>query len=332
MYPLITIGVACYNVEKYIDRCMETLLNQTYPNLEIILVDDGSKDGTGDICDKYADHYTHVKVIHTPNQGLSGARNVSINNANGEYIGFVDPDDYVDVCMFEKLYDCMKENTCDLVICGRYLFKNHGEKSLVIPISQNGLIEKEGVMHLLLTDKLGSQAWQFLYKTVLWDDIRFTLGRVYAEDVALMHLVFDRASRIGVVPEPLYYYFINDSTLTTSYRPFKWMSLYLAFKERYDFTHLKYPQYEDEVKSIALNIARLTNDNYIIKRETVDDPYMQDLRAFLKSNKKFVWHTPYMKWYNKSLLFLYYMCSPLYCISIKYVHNIYYYFKPNKFR
>lgn len=332
MKPLISIGIACYNVEKYLKRCMTSILNQTYPNTEIILVDDGSTDSTGKMCDEYAQQYSKIKVIHSSNKGLSSARNISIENALGEFLIFVDPDDYVETNMLEELYNFEKNYNCDIVMFGRYHFNSKGEKTINIPIKETGVIPKEEVLKKLFANEIESQAWQKFYRKSLWDNVRFQLGRVYAEDIAIMHKVFDNAKTFGNINKPLYYYFVNDSTLTTSYRPFKWMSLYLAFKERYDYAHTHYPQFENIVKAIALNEARLANDNYIIKKEDVDQPYIKDLRNFLKSNIKFILYTHDIKWYNKGLILFYRYCPFLYSKSIKYIHNIYYYFKPNQFR
>lgn len=332
MKPLISIGIACYNVEKYLKRCMTSILNQTYPNTEIILVDDGSTDSTGKMCDEYAQQYSKIKVIHSSNKGLSSARNISIENALGEFLIFVDPDDYVETNMLEELYNFEKNYNCDIVMFGRYHFNSKGEKTINIPIKETGVIPKKEVLKKLFANEIESQAWQKFYRKSLWDNVRFQLGRVYAEDIAIMHKVFDNAKTFGNINKPLYYYFVNDSTLTTSYRPFKWMSLYLAFKERYDYAHTHYPQFENIVKAIALNEARLANDNYIIKKEDVDQPYIKDLRNFLKSNIKFILYTHDIKWYNKGLILFYRYCPFLYSKSIKYIHNIYYYFKPNQFR
>ena len=332
MKPLISIGIACYNVEKYLKRCMTSILNQTYSNTEIILVDDGSTDSTGKMCDEYAQQYSKIKVIHSSNKGLSSARNISIENALGEFLIFVDPDDYVETNMLEELYNFEKNYNCDIVMFGRYHFNSKGEKTINIPIKETGVIPKKEVLKKLFANEIESQAWQKFYRKSLWDNVRFQLGRVYAEDIAIMHKVFDNAKTFGNINKPLYYYFVNDSTLTTSYRPFKWMSLYLAFKERYDYAHTHYPQFENIVKAIALNEARLANDNYIIKKEDVDQPYIKDLRNFLKSNIKFILYTHDIKWYNKGLILFYRYCPFLYSKSIKYIHNIYYYFKPNQFR
>lgn len=329
---LVSIGLPCYNVEKYIDRCISSILNQTYKNIEVILIDDGSKDSTGSILDKYAQTNNNIKVIHQTNSGVSTSRNVFLDHASGDYVYFVDPDDYIAENLIETVYKYAIKNQCDLVLFGRYDVYSNGSITKNIPITQTGILDKNEVMRLLLSDIIQSHLWQKFYKKELWNNIRFTANRVYGEDIAIMHLVFENATRIGNLPLPLYYYQINDNSLTTSYRPFKWMSLYLAFKERYEFAHKEYPQYEKKIKSATLNIARLTNDNFIIRKENVDLPYIKDLRKFIKNNILFSIKTPYIKWFNKLLILYYYLCPSLYSITIKYIHQIYYHFRPNKFR
>lgn len=329
---LISIGLPCYNVEKYIDRCISSLLNQTYKNTEIILIDDGSEDSTGFILDKYAKTNDNIRVIHQTNSGVSSSRNVFLNHANGDYIYFVDPDDYIAENLIEKVYRYSIDNQCDLVLFGRYNVYPNGSITENIPIAQTGIINKNEIMRLLLADKIQSHLWQKFYKKELWENIRFSTDRVYGEDIAVLHRVFENANRIGNIPLPLYYYQINENSLTTSYRPFKWMSLYLAFRERYEFAHEKYPQYEDIIKSNTLNIARLTNDNYILKKELCDKPYIAAVRRFIKCNIAFSIKTPHIKWYNKLLIVYYYLFPTTYSFTIKYIHKAYYHFKPNKFR
>ena len=116
--PLISVIVPIYKVEKYLNKCVKSIINQTYKNLEIILVDDGSPDNCGKICDKLAERDDRIRIIHKKNGGLSSARNAGIEIANGEYIGFVDSDDYIDNDMFETLYNNIKDNNADLSIIG----------------------------------------------------------------------------------------------------------------------------------------------------------------------------------------------------------------------
>ena len=117
---LISVIIPCYNVEKYIDRCMESVLNQTYRNLEIILVDDGSTDGTGEIIKKYAEHDHRIKILHQKNKGAGAARNAGMEIASGSYIGFVDSDDWIAEDMYEYLIGIIKEEDADIAACDFY--------------------------------------------------------------------------------------------------------------------------------------------------------------------------------------------------------------------
>ena len=118
MEEVISVIIPCYNVEKYIDRCMESVLNQTYRELEIILVDDGSTDRTGNICDRYSQIDARVKVIHKENRGLSSARNAGLDICQGDYIFFVDSDDWISHNMYEKMLSSLKSVNADIAVCG----------------------------------------------------------------------------------------------------------------------------------------------------------------------------------------------------------------------
>ena len=117
MNDKISVIVPIYKVEDYLDRCIESIVGQTYSNLEIILVDDGSPDSCPQLCDEYAKKDSRIKVIHKQNGGVSSARNEGLKFAHGEYIGFVDPDDYVHPSMYEKLIDCIHKNQCQIAVC-----------------------------------------------------------------------------------------------------------------------------------------------------------------------------------------------------------------------
>lgn len=137
----VTVVVPVYNVERYLKRCIESLKNQTLKEIEIVLINDGSKDKSGEICNEYASKYENIKVIHQLNRGLSGARNTGIKVAQGEYIGFVDSDDYVEKDMFERLYNQAKEYSCEIACCGvKNIYENGKEE----------IITKQGIERILL--------------------------------------------------------------------------------------------------------------------------------------------------------------------------------------
>lgn len=329
--PLISVLVAAYNVERYLPRFFEKIENQAYNHLEIILVDDGSTDATGQLCDFFAEKHENIKVVHTTNGGVSVARNMCLNNATGDFISFVDPDDEISIDFYSKVATFIEKTDCDLIILNRFNVYPDGKKVEIRHFNESGIIEKNVVMQMLFDEALGSQLWEKVYRRDLWEGIRFTPGRVYAEDVAVLHRVVDRAHKIGTIAEPLYYYYINEATLTTSYRPFKWMSTYLAFKERLEYAELNYPQMTSKLRAITLNMARLTLDNYILRREPSDEPYMAEIIDRLKMSKGSLYSLK-MKWYNKLIISYYIHFPGMYRLTIKYIHRIYYFFNPNNFR
>lgn len=330
--PLISVLVAVYNVETYVERCILSLINQTYQNIEIILVDDGSKDSSGILCDNFALIDNRIRVVHTENNGLSGARNVGLDNAMGDYIVFVDGDDDVLNNLVEAMYNCATEFDADIVIIGRTNIYNTKPPLTVIHYPETGLLGLDVVMQDLFDDKLGSQAWEKFYKRKLWEGIRFIPGIVYAEDVAIVHKVYHNAHRIASLPIALYNYYINDSSLTTTYRPFKWISTYLAFKNRLEFAKVYYPSMTEKLEGITLNFARLALDNFFQRREECDITYIPEIIERIQNSKKKIVRIKGIKWKNKLMMLFFNFSPKLYEQSIGLIHRIYYKLNPNKFR
>ena len=207
--PLISIIVPVYRVESYLSRCVDSLLAQTYQNLEIILVDDGSPDQCPQICEDYAKKEERIQVIHQENRGLSGARNAGIDVAKGEYLAFVDSDDYVSDDYIQVMYDAIKATGCAISQCrftytkGEKLKENRGTGAFRI-YRGNSLMEKlygneeEATWFVV--------AWNKLYRRDLFETIRYPEGRIH-EDEATTYLLFDEAKKLVFVDRVLYGYF-----------------------------------------------------------------------------------------------------------------------------
>ena len=329
--PLISVIVPIYHSEKYIDRCFKSLLNQTYKNLEIIIVNDASPDKSGEMCDQYAKQHHHIKVIHhSTNKGSCVARNVGLDHANGEYIGFVDPDDDCAHDIFEKFYDFSVQNDCDIVICGRYEVYPKKTKKILYT-EKTMMLEKNQVMQMLFDDTLGSFVWDKFFRKELWDGIRFVPGKIFADDICIMHYIFDRAQRIGSIAEPLYFFHQNPNSISYTHRPFKWVDTYLTFKERLEFAEKKYPGMTDHLQVITLNYARLSLDNYLINRDQCDEPYMDEIIEQIVKGRRIIHRLPSMKWHNKLMIRYYHFSPKLYRKSIKFIHRFYHFFYPTSF-
>lgn len=226
---LISIIVPCYNVEEYLHKCVESLTAQTYKNIEIILVDDGSPDSSGAICDEYARKDKRIKVIHKENGGLSDARNVAIDIAVGEYITFVDSDDYVALDYVETLYRLVEKYQCKIGVAWLRAFHEGCE----IDTKQPPYIEKvfdrmEGIEKMFYQELFDTAAWCKIYHRSLFDTgIRYPFGLIY-EDLPTTYLLFLQSDKIAFCNRIVYNYLLRTSSIEG--QPFKANKLESALK------------------------------------------------------------------------------------------------------
>lgn len=217
MEPLISIIVPIYKVEAYLERCVESLRAQTYVNLEIILVDDGSPDKCPDICDAYAGKDERIRVIHQKNAGLSGARNAGIDLAEGEYLAFVDSDDYVAPDFIRSLYEILKETGCAIGQC-RFAYVQ-GEPLKSEPGSSFRIYRGESLMEQLYGPEEEATffvvAWNKLYRRELFEQIRYPLGRIH-EDEATTYRLFHEGKKLAFLDRALYGYNTENAGSITS--------------------------------------------------------------------------------------------------------------------
>ena len=215
--PLISVIVPVYNVEKYLGKCVDSILAQTYENLEIILVEDGTRDGCGAICDAYAAKDPRVRVIHKENGGLSSARNAGMDIARGEYFGFVDSDDWIEPETYETLLNLAEKYDADLVSGSRYdVAEPTGERTLGLHHEKEECISAmEMLGRVFVWDGCDSAAWDKLYRRHLFADIRYPLG-MYSEDIAIFYKLMEKANRVALCPKPLYNYLHRENSITTA--------------------------------------------------------------------------------------------------------------------
>lgn len=239
MQPLISIVVPVYNVEKYLNKCINSLVNQSYKNLELILVNDGSKDKSGNICDEWKSKDNRIKVIHKENGGLSSARNVGMDCANGDFISFVDSDDWVDKKFIECLYNQLEINHADIAACT--IVKSYKNYDELQPINQKKVrFTKEEALDTLLSGRdFCAVAWNKLYKKNIIGNVRFPVGKIH-EDEFFSYRVIANANILVLVPDAKYFYRQRSGSIMQ-----EWSIAHLdvleAFKERMDFMHTCYP-------------------------------------------------------------------------------------------
>lgn len=212
--PLVSIIVPCYNVEGYLPLCIDRILSQTYTNLEIWLVDDGSPDKSGEICDYYAEKDSRIKVIHKENGGLSDARNVAIDAANGEWIICVDSDDYVSNDYVEVLYGLVERNQCKIGIASHHSFNEGTMPDIVQPKYQEVVFgNMKGIEKMFYQELFDTAAWCKIYHRSLFEDgIRYPYGLIY-EDLPTTYLLFLKADKIAFCNKIIYYYLLRTNSL-----------------------------------------------------------------------------------------------------------------------
>ena len=206
MNELISIIVPVYNVEKYLNKCVDSILAQTYTNIEVILINDGSKDKSGEICNDYSKIDNRIKVIHQTQHGVAYTRNVGINNSNGKYILFVDSDDFIDKKMIKTLYKTIVSDNSDIAICDFIYYTEKTKKNNKYPKKVFMIEGNEKFEYLYNEYYIASIVqWNKLFKKEIFNDIRYPEGKIN-EDEFVIAKEFFNAKKISYVLEPLYYY------------------------------------------------------------------------------------------------------------------------------
>ena len=215
---LISIIVPVYNVRPYLEEALDSVLCQSYGKLEIILVDDGSADGSGEVCDSYAKRDARVIVLHQENRGLSAARNAGLDRMTGEAVAFLDPDDAYDPCYIEAMWHAMRGERADMVVC-KYtvhstvekLSRKGGERA--DPPIGPGLYDRLAALRALADGTINVSVWNKLYRRRLWTDLRFPEGHVY-EDIDTTYRVVGRCDVVYALDQPLYLHRKRPGSIT----------------------------------------------------------------------------------------------------------------------
>lgn len=232
MNERISVIVPIYNVQAYLDCCVQSILQQTYTNIELILIDDGSTDLSGMMCDCYAQQDSRVVVIHTENKGISCARNVGLEQASGTLFAFVDSDDYLEPTMLSYLYDLYLQTDADIAVCS-YLYETESGKRLNKTNQTESVSvwdQKEALWQLVKGKRICTSVWAKLFRASLFTNLRFPEGHIY-EDIPIVFTAFLKAKKIVNGKEALYHYlYRSDSTMQQTFREKKLDSLYFMME------------------------------------------------------------------------------------------------------
>ena len=288
---LISVIVPIYNVEDYLENTINSLINQTYEHIEIILVDDGSLDRCPIICDCYMEKDLRIRVIHKENGGLSDARNVGIKNASGKYITFIDSDDIIETDYIEYLYNLIIKYDTEISICSHNIV--NGKK--IINEGKNYIEEKldrvEALKRLLLNRGYSVSACGKLYKKDLFKDICFPKGKL-CEDNGTIYKLIDKSDFIAYGNIPKYNYMIRNNSITTSKFNLRKMDLIELTDEMCGYVRNKYPEL-DECSS-----KREIESRFAILRQMVFSEYYKSLEIdeiidYIKKRSKLIFTNEY---------------------------------------
>lgn len=280
----ISVIVPVYKVEPYLRKCLDSIINQTYRNLEIILVDDGSPDNCGRICDEYAERDNRIQVIHQMNEGLSSARNAGLEQSNGTYIGFVDSDDWIDPNFFECLFRCLSTAETDIAQCMISVEKNNHSQQIGYD-QKIRMNREEALKELLIEKRTTNNVWNKLFHRKLFENLRFPKGRVY-EDIAVIYQLFDKSNGLAVCTNTQYHYILRNEGIVSASRLENRMDYWTAACERCAYLLPKYPQFQ-ELLTVAMTGAVMEIWSAAWKeRRALDSEKMRELSIFAKTNYK----------------------------------------------
>lgn len=287
MNELISIIIPVYNVEKYLERCIESVINQTLKNIEIILVNDGSTDSSPKICDYYASRDSRIKVIHKINEGLGSARNAGLDIANGLYIGFLDSDDYINKDMYELLYTELTNKKVD--ICGCFFNYRDKENKLVVNITEQEkklckIYDGRSFLELLYEGDYANgicvSIWNKLYNRRIWNDIRFN-NTIYEDDQICTRIYLNNY-KVSIIDSLLYIYVQNENSITNTKFSAKNLCFLDILEERTRiFKNEKLKNLYIKTIKLYLNI----NIEYYLKIKRINSKfnYLKHKKVFIKN-------------------------------------------------
>lgn len=282
----VSMIVPVYQVEKYIVQCIESVLNQTFQDFELILVDDGSKDQSGTICDSYAAKDDRVVVIHTENKGAAAARNTGLDHASGRYIMFLDGDDYLAENMIARLYEVIEHSEYDVVVCD-FLNLLPDEKDNFIVQLQEKTVSGREVLECLKNGKnygVWTIVWNKIYKRKVVENLRFPAGK-YFEDEFFSDQLYLNSNQIHVIPDVLCYHRVLASSTMNTQRTENYLDLLDALQERIEI-YLKYGYSQDETYKVLIYLLEPFTRCVRAKFSGMNKQRLEETRKFIKITSK----------------------------------------------
>lgn len=308
MNEIISVIVPVYNVEKYVKKCIESIINQAYSNLEIIIIDDGSTDESGKICDEIKTYDSRIKVFHKKNGGLSSARNYGIKQAKGDYYVFVDSDDWIKSTMIDKLYSALIKNNAEMACCGRIIIDKDGTKKELCVDKNIAFTCKEIIEKTVFDEKIGVAAWGKIYHKSLFKDILFPEGEIH-EDVAIIYKLFAKCNIIYAINSSEYYYRNNPDGISKQKYTRKYNVVLKHNLQNELFISEKYPEIKGLMRAstakscIEMLIKIVKSENGYIKFDEEYSNYRNNLK------QRSLEYLKYKNLYFKELIWMLIMIS-----------------------
>lgn len=246
MEPLVSVIVPVYNVRPFLREALDSLVGQTYRNLEILVIDDGSTDGSAAVCDEYGDKDPRIVVIHQENRGLSGARNTGLDRMTGQIVAFLDPDDAFCPDMIRTMVEAMEQENADMAICGFSAFcteeRMDGKRAqFSFTIRRRAVLDRQEALATLIKGEINTTVWEKVYRRRIWETLRFPEGHVY-EDIRTLYLATDCAERIVTIPSHLVRYRKREGSITKTDSPENIQDWILARDYVDQFVHDRIPE------------------------------------------------------------------------------------------
>lgn len=307
----ISVIIPVYNAELYLSKCLDSILQQYYENLEIILVDDGCTDSCPKICDEYAEKDNRIKVIHQQNGGLSDARNTGLKLATGDYISFVDNDDLLSVYFYERLIQVATKNNADIVECDFKKFvdaEDYNEKNLK-PQMVVDIFDTQNALNLLIGDYLQPMVWNKIYRKKVLINLDFPVGKSH-EDVFWTYQAFGNANKIVHLKEVLYFYRQHDQSIMGKKYSLQRLDAVEALEERIYYIKEKFPKLESVATKVfcfgAMDHYRSIYDNQAI------DPQHTHRQGIVQKVKNYNKYSVLKNWDLKTIFwFEFFLLSPV---------------------
>lgn len=284
---MIDVVIPVYNVEKYIDRCMESVINQTYKDLEVILVDDGSTDRSGAICDEYARRYENVTAYHKANGGLSSARNYGIEKSTAEIVTFVDSDDFVHRDYLKRLLIAMEKAEADMIISG---LTDVWDNSVINEPVDDEVVEVpelgEVIRRVFAQENIDVSSCAKLYKRSLFENIRYPEGEIY-EDMKVIIKLLEAADKVAVTSYSGYYYYQREGSIMRGEMSKDRITLMETMEKYMVYVAENYPQANDAVKTRYIRCGF-----HVLNRALFDNDYKDyamSLKKRLCANSIYIW-------------------------------------------